>query len=205
MNFTIDTKGLEDTSQWLEAQAKGELKFGIVKGLTDCANGARDEVVRGLPGKFSLRTAWWKPRTRYGFNVDKATKQNMQATIFTRAGWMEMQEEGGTKLPHKKHIAIPTNEVRRTKKELIRKGEKPRSLGNKAFKITTRQGDVLLANRTGKGKRSVLRILYNLVKRAKVEPRLHLFDTVREYVNTKGIRHILSGIEYALRTSKRVK
>lgn len=203
MRITVSVEGLKETQQWLDALAKGELRFGVAKGLTDLAGKARDEVVWDLPNRFTLRTAWWRPGSRYGFNIQKATKQSLEASIYTRAPWMQLQEEGGTKVVSGKRIAVPTAQVRRTKRSLIPQSQKPANLGNKAFKVTTKSGNTMLATRVGKGKRSELKMLYSLVPRAQVPPRLHFHRTVTEFVNKHGAQYLLRGIEYALKTAKR--
>ncbi|MBV5330595.1 MAG: hypothetical protein JZU65_23690, partial [Chlorobium sp.] len=150
----IKTVGIEKTEAYLKALASGELRFGIAKGLTSLAN-------EELPQRFTLRTRWWD-RGPYSIKTEKATKQNLTSKVFTMAPWMVMQEEGGTKLPTKsKRLALPMADVRRTKRDLVQKSQKPRAL-TKAFLIHTKSGNDFLAVRVGRGKRSSMRLMWLL-------------------------------------------
>lgn len=204
MDIRINIEGLKETRQWLDALANNQLAYGVAKGLTDLANAARDEVVWDLPNRFTLRTAWWQPRSKYGFNVERATKKDHRATIYTRAPWMQLQEEGGIKRAPGR-VAIPTrgdNGIRRTKRDLIPANMKPHALGPKAFKIPTRSGQQMLAMKVGKARQSKLRFLYTLKQQVHVPARLHFYETVLAFVNRNGNKYILAGIDHALRTAK---
>lgn len=202
----IKVEGLKETTAYLEALSKGELAFGIAKGVTDLANAARDEVIWDLPNKFTLRTAWWKPGSMYGFNVQRASKTMPMATIYTRAPWMQLQETGGVKRSSAHRLAMPTRGdggIRRTTRDLVPKNLKPGALGSKAFVMHTKRGFDMLAMRTGRGKTSKLRFLYTLKPQANIPARLHFQETVRKFVNNKGNSYLQRGIEYALRTVRR--
>ena len=89
-----------------------------------------------------------------------ATKANPTVRVYTKAPWMQLQETGGIKQISGKRLAIPLVKkpgsrlgvqfgVKRTKKDLVMKSQKPQALGSKAFIIKGKKGD-LLATRTAK-------------------------------------------------------
>lgn len=201
MEINIDISGLKETQQYLDALEKGELRFGVAKGLTSIVGGIRDKVKQDLPTKFTLRTTWWD-RGPYSIKTEKATKQNLVAKVYTTAPWMRLQEEGGIKAAPGKRLAMPMLDVKRTKRDLIRANQKPRALSN-AFHMKTRSGLDVLAYRTGKGKRSVLHMMYMLKKSANIKQRFGFQSTARQVVDKAGLLHMIEGIKYALETSKR--
>jgi hypothetical protein len=199
--MSVNITGLKETQTYFDALAKGELRFGIAKGLTSLAGGIREKVREELPGRFTLRTKWWD-RGPYAIKTEKATKQNLMSRVFTMAPWMVLQEEGGTKTASGKRIAIPMPSVKRSKKDLIRANQKPRAL-TKAFKIHTKSGNDFLAIRTGRGKNNRLQLMWLLEKATKIKPRFGFQVTAQRVIDRVGLMHINEGIKYALETSKR--
>jgi len=198
----IDISGLKETENYLKALASGDLAFGIAKGLTSLANGIREKIKEELPQKFTLRTSWWN-RGPYSIKTEMATKQNLTSKVYTMAPWMQMQEEGGTKIPTKsKRLALPMPDVRRTKRDLVQKGQKPRAL-TKAFLIHTNSGNDFLAVRVGRGKRSVMKLMWLLERSATIKKRFGFHETAQKVIDRVGMTHINEGIKYALETSKR--
>ncbi|NTV50955.1 MAG: hypothetical protein HGB32_15375 [Geobacteraceae bacterium] len=198
----INVSGINETAAYLEALAKGELRFGIAKGLTSLANGIREKVKEELPHRFTLRTRWWD-RGPHSIKTEKATKQNLTSKVFTTAPWMQMQEEGGTKLPTKsRRLALPMADVRRTKRDLVQKSQKPRAL-TKAFLVHTKTGHDFLAVRIGRGKRSTMKLMWLLERSVNIKKRFGFHETAQLVVDRVGLTHIEEGIKYALETSKR--
>jgi len=203
----VDTKELEEAM----ARAGRELRFSMAKALTDTAKVIQARVLIDLDAKFTLRTGWYKPSTPYGIKIKGATKDNLESEVYTKAPWMQLHEYGGVKTAKGKRIAIPFTArqgrapgvvygVKRTKRDLVMNSQKPRNLA-KAFILQGRRGD-LLAMRTGKGNKAVLRILYALEQKAVIKKRLGFRDVANEVIreNWRGIFE--RAVEYALKTSK---
>lgn len=154
----------------------------VVKTLNYLAYDSRDSFIKSqLPDKFTLRKAWWKPGNQFGFNVQKATTANMTATIYTAAPWMSLHELGGNKLPRLEHIALPTEQVRRTKRDLIMKSQRPMAL-KKAFFLNTDDGGEVLAMNFGRGKNRITKVMYTLRHKTHVWPRLRFKKYIEQYV-----------------------
>lgn len=191
---------LPEVKSFVTDLQRKQLPFALAKALTTLANEARADVVSGLPSKFTLRTTWWKPGNRYGFNVTVANKKDWPkptAEIFTRAGWMAMQETGGIKKPKGQHIALPTANVRRTKRSLISASNRPMALRN-TFKVMGRGGDEVLLQRIGRQEK----VMYLLKPKAKVNSRLAFFNTIQRRTNSHWLRIFNEQFDRALKTAK---
>ena len=163
-------------NKMIENVAAKQLPFAFAYTLTLTANDARQEIVRTLPEKFTLRTGWWKPYSYLGFNVRKATKRRLISEIYTRAYFMRWQEEGGIKTPDGQKIAVPTVNVRRTKSNRIPLGKRPSALlrqsKNPAFFMNTKSGSVLFRRVTKQ-----LTAMYVMTRQARIKRRLGMHDT----------------------------
>jgi hypothetical protein len=209
--FKIIETGLKEVVRALE-RAEKEIQFATAKALTKSAQDVQAAVIDKLPEQFTLRTGWYKPNTPYGFKIRMATKQDLEAVVYTKAPWMLLHEEGGTKRSAQgKRLAIPFNYrqgsvpgvafgVRRTKRDLVANSQKPRNL-KKAFVMQGQHGD-LLATYTGRGKNRVLQILYALEQQAKIKKRLGFEETARKVLREAWRKNFDDALDYALRTSR---
>jgi hypothetical protein len=111
-----------------------------------------------------------------------------------------MQEDGGVKTA-KGLIAIPTIDVRRNKKDIITKGNRPRMVKG-AFKITMKNGQQAIAKKVGRGKNKRLVILYWLEKQAKIKGVYKFHDIGMKTFEDNIEVDMKSAIDYALSTAR---
>jgi len=175
---------------------KKQLPFALSKALNSTAERIREATLKGASDVLTLRGNWWKPRTKYGFNVKPSTKTRLVADIYTKADWMVMQEEGGIKTA-KGMIAIPTVDVKRNKKDIITKGNRPRAIKG-AFKVTSKNGNEFIAKRV----RGKLVVLYWLEKKATIKGVYQFHDIAHKTFNEFMSKDLGDAIEYAMRTAK---
>jgi hypothetical protein len=175
---------------------KKQLPFASSLALNRTSEKARDIYVKDLPGKITLRKSWWKPGNRFGFNVKNSNKTNLTAVIYTRAPWMALHETGGTKTPQKKALAIPHANVKRTKRDLISKANKPAGMKNKFIKVVN--GQPLLFKRLNKG----IKLMYTLVPSAKIKAVLQFRNTIKKDVNRIFPDEFNKAFDEAMRTRK---
>jgi hypothetical protein len=177
----------------LDAIGQKQLPFAIARALTQTTKEAQAAVRADMPRKFTIRRQW----VVQGIRIIPATKANLTAILYTKDPFMERQEGGGVKtgkpgggnftsnnLPSKTgfpvrgvgrgRVAVPTQNVLRSKRDIIRRSELPAGLGSKAFVIAGNAGTQLLARRFAKGKRAGLQVLYVLKGQTFVKPRLEL-------------------------------
>jgi hypothetical protein len=178
------------------------INFGIARGLTRLAKDGQSAVLGALRGKFTLRGTWFQQQNRFGIKIQPAKPNDLVAAVQTRADWLEKQETGGDKTSIQGHsIAVPTDQVRRNKRLIIPRGQRPPGLGSKAFVLQTKHGPVL-AQRITRGKRKGIIILYGLERKVKIK-KVDVFEKpIEKVVGRRGQRIIEQSIVEALATMK---
>lgn len=201
LNFKMEVTGIKEATRFLNDLQKRQIPFATAKALTDTANQARGEIVKHLQSTYTLRTPWYKPGTRYGINVAIAKKNNLVAEVFTRAPWMARHEEGGLKLPAGRNLAIPSAFVKRTKRELISKANRPRNLKN-AFLVRSKSGQETLFQRVGRGRNRTIRPMYFLERQAEIKPTLQFAEIAQKVGKERWKKIFAAALDFALRTAK---
>ncbi len=192
MNIETNAK---DIQSYIDSAGK-QLPFALSKAINSTADRIREATLKGANDVLTLRGTWWKPRSKYGFNVRPSTKRNLTAEIYTKADWMVQHEDGGIKTA-KGLIAIPTIDVKRNKKDIITKGNRPRNIKN-AFKVTTKQGNSFIAKRV----RGKLVILYWLENKATIKGVFKFHDIAKQTFDKHFESDFRDAVDYALRTAK---
>ena len=199
MEMKIEIKGLKETIKFLDDLSKSQLPYATARALTMTAKDVQTEIIRTLPNRFILRSNWYQQSNALGFRVKSATKNNLSAIVGTAADWMPLQEEGGTKIPRGKMLALPSLNVRRNKREKIVKSQRPRALlaSGKAFI----KGDVIYLRYGGK-KNKHLRLMYTLQPKADVHAALHFLETGKKIIDQKFNQNFGTAMNDALRTMR---
>lgn len=177
------------------------INFGTAKGLTQTAKEGQSAVVGALKGTFTLRGKWFEQSNRFGIKITPATKTKLTSEVKTAADWLEPHEEGKDKTPQGNTLAVPTDQVRRNKRLIIPRGQRPKGLAAKAFVLQTKRGPVL-AQRLKRGKRKGLIILYGLEKSVKIKKQSTFYDPIRKVIDRRLEKNIRDGIAFALKTMK---
>lgn len=183
------------------AEAK-QFRFAVAKALTVTAAQVQAEVRQNMPGRFQIRKDW----VIKGIKMEKATKDDLTATVYSRDAFMGLQEVGGPKDPRGHYLAIPTISVRRTPRELIRKSDRPKALGEKAT-IVDYNGKKWLALRSGPyhkrlRKEGRLRLMYLLIPVAQIQKRLGLGEDAMKVVRMRFSQNLKDALEYAMSKPK---
>lgn len=177
----IDLKSeLPKLGKWTDTAVK-QLPFATSQAINDVAFMVRSNVRDEMPRRFTIRRDWV---TRQVDVVQKATKDKPNALVGPKpqVDFLARQQTGGAKLPRGNWIAIPTQAVRRTKSQMISKADRPAALGNRVHVERVGRSTFLAltgtkgakARKGASGNR--LRLLYLLVPRAQLEPRLGLSE-----------------------------
>jgi hypothetical protein len=171
--ITVTAKGDPDFDK--------QTRFALASALTLTAKEAQAASIREIEGSFTIRTNWDKPSNIFGVRVQPATKQNLVAIVGTAADWLEkfMRHPEGVvvDLPQGKYFAIPTKNARRTKRDIIQKGQRPLALlGKRDFIIKTKnKGILVLFQRRGRGRNSQMIAMYVLYPARKIHEKDVLF------------------------------
>jgi len=149
-----------------------QIPFAISKALNGTADVVRDFEVVNVWEKFKNRRDWWKPRTKFGMNITPSTKDNLVAMIYTRAPWLRLQEEGGTKTPGRyAEILVPAPDIRQSTSRLIPITLSPRKVLANMEKYHAFWIGNNIWQRTGPGKDGV-RVLFFGMSSAHIPARL---------------------------------
>jgi hypothetical protein len=182
------------------AEIAKQLDFGTALGLTNTAKQGQEAVVKALGDTFTLRGGWYLQSNKYGIRIVPARKDKLESHITTAADWLELHEDGGTKTAEHGRLAIPTDNVRRNKRLVIPRGQRPAALrGKRTFVLQTKHGAVLF-QRKGKGKRSKIVALYNLEPKAQIKKQSTFYEPIENVVDKNLAENILAGIEKAFAT-----
>lgn len=178
-----------------------QINYGTAVGLTKTAKEAQGAVIGALQGTFTLRGSWFQPGNRFGIRIKPATPADPSAEVRTNADWLLPHEEGKNKTARGGNIAIPTDQVRRNKRLIIPRGQRPRGLGAKAFVLQTKKGPVL-AQRISRGKRKGLVILYGLKPSVRIRRQSTFYEPIRKVIDRRLMKNITREIDHALRVMR---
>lgn len=193
MKIRIDVKSSVPNA----ADVMRQVKFGTAVGLTRTAQKAQAAIVDKLRDSFTLRNRWFEKGNRYGIKIRPAKVTTMEAEVYTAADWLELHEDGGNKKPRKRFLAVPTDNVRRSKSGIIRKAMRPKNLVN-SFLITTKSGNTILYQRKGKGKKSRLLAMYVMVPSAKIAKAGTFFEAAKKEIESVQEQLVSKEVELAI-------
>jgi hypothetical protein len=178
------------------------INFGLAVGLTKTAKEGQAAVIGALKGAFTLRGTWYQHGNRFGIKIQPAKPTNLEAAVQTRADWLLPHEEGKDKEPRSgQHLAVPTDQVRRNKRLIIPRGQRPKGLGSKVFMLQTRHGPVL-AQRLKRGKRKGIVVLYGLERKVRIRKRPTFYPPIQKVVQRRLNFNVQREVEKALRTMR---
>jgi len=182
-----------------------QLNHGIAIGLNKTAEHIRESELKAVNSIFTIRGNWWKPKTVFGFNVKYAKKNDQSAEIFTRADWLNLHVTGGIKTPKGNNLALPTNVVKRNKKDIITRSNRPKNIkGSFKINVTTKTGKHLtaIAKKVGRGKNKKLVIMYWLERNAKIKKEYDFYEIGKKVFDRNVKIYINEGIEQSFRTAR---
>lgn len=161
-------------------------RFALASSLTLTAKEIQTVTIKRIESSFTIRNNWDKPTNMLGIRIKPATKEKLEAWIGTAADFLEkfVREPEGSivlKLPQGNFIAIPTSNVRRTKKDIIRATQRPQRIRGKRDLVLPMQSGrgFVLFQEQGRGVKRKLVALYLLVRRAKIREKDVLFGPAK--------------------------
>lgn len=197
----IDLNGIAETARFVKNVQK-QVAFAASKAINRTAIEVQNhEVQKELPGSLKIRSPWLKPRTKFGVNIRFASKARLFASVGSQAPWLALVEKGGTKLPPRKALPIPTDNIDTSRRR--KRGEKPKALlaTKRAFVLKLKKGGGGIFMRMGPGKNQ-LKALYIFKDQAKVDDILNFFEAGRDVVNRRYISIFSDELTRAIATAK---
>ena len=203
ITFKVDQSEIGRMKQLLDSWGKGgQLEFAVARALTRTAASVQAETRAQMPGRFTIRRPWVIQQIK----MKPARKGRLVAEVYASeaADFLGLQETGGTKDPRGRYVAIPTSMVRRTKRDMIRKSDRPRNLGDRAEIVEYNGNKFLALKRPRKGANGQrLRFLYLLEPRANIDERLGLRRDGERVVRAMFGPHLRQSIIAAVQTARR--
>ena len=94
--------------------------------------------------------------------------------------------------------------VRRTPKQLLAKADRPKNLGDKAGIVEVNGKKYLALKRGRKSKRNgvQLRLLYRLIERAQIKPRLKMRDDAEGVIKAQFAKNLEQAFVAAMKTAR---
>lgn len=146
----------------LMALCEKDVLFVAAKTLTKTAQAAQEQIKQHLRATFVLR----KPNFEKSIKVRPATKQTLEASVYTMAGFATLQQTGGRRVAKTGQLAVPQyDDLRHIK--AVRKTNQPGS-----FVMNLKNGGMVIARRSGKE----IEILYHIKNFALVPKRFEMLE-----------------------------
>lgn len=201
MDLNITLHGLEVWAAKIRNLPK-QIRYATAVALTKSVDAAQETILARTRDVFTIRKNWLTPGYKFGINRKMARADDLSAEVYTLAPWMFRQEEGGLKLPKGEHLAVPQQGVRRTKKDLIPAGQKPKAL-KRSFVVWKTKSGPMLFQRVGRGKSSTIKPMYAFEKSVHIEARWQFVRTGIAKVKQVYGKIFTAAIKDALGTARR--
>ena len=185
-------------SQLRSVSEAQNFRFAAARAVTRTAVEVQSEIRRNMPGRFTIRRQW----VVKGIVVDRATKQDLTATVRSRDKFMGIQEVGGPKSPLRQYLAVPTRLVRRTKTDMIAKSDRPKNLGDRAAVVEYAGRKWLALKKARRTSGGALRLLYLLVPRANIRERLGLRRDGMRVARERFLQNLRDSLAAAVASSR---
>ncbi len=173
-SFRIKVKGNTlEASRFVMELARDQVPFATAAALTELAREARDAQRVAIRERFTVRSKRFASTFRHT-PAEKRDWPKTASVVGVLDEWAARHEEGGTVTPSKAgRWAIP-GVIKRTRSGKIRRERKPSALI--AAGIAFERDDAILLRRKGSKR---LRLAYTLSRRARLDKRLKMGETVR--------------------------
>ncbi len=219
------TVKLSSALRSLDQVRQKQIPFATAKALNETALNVQKAERAQLEQGFKLRRRDWAFRNIKINRGDFATKSRLRAIVRiespgggARSDILGKFEDGGIKRPRMgSRIAIP-GEVQRTKTGIVSKGLRPSALnfrpvgGNsrsnvmkgdkRTFLIRKPGGRGVILQRTGRGKRAGVRVLFFFRPSVRIDRRLRFHDTAVKTVQDTFNRNFGRAFAEAIRTAR---
>mgnify|MGYP006908236344 CR=1 FL=1 len=181
------------------ARVRRQVPFAAAQALTTTAfSGRRRVVERTYPQAFEVRN---KGFARRAFRVKKARKTDLVAAVFDDLGRANLllHARGGVKRPRGGSLAVPSKNVRRGTRGVV-KGQRPEALrGNpKVFKKRLRKPEPALWQETRRG----LKLLYTMERAVRLRRRFRFEEDLTRLVRAELPINYRRALAHAIRTAR---
>ncbi|MDA8122258.1 MAG: hypothetical protein M0Z38_06805 [Deltaproteobacteria bacterium] len=208
MELKIEIQGIDKMVRDLHALGSQRIPNYVARAITGVADKVQTAMIEEAMQNLTVRGHWIRPGTKYGINRKAATKNNLEATISTKAPWLVEQESDVIHKPRESEfLIVPFPQVRssRTETAPIPRRLTPARMGDKLVRIRTKKGPVLfqrVKGAAGRGKArktiSMLVPMWALEKTVRIPKRVHVLDVAQRVANEHAEKSISQAIAAAI-------
>jgi len=194
MSFIIDIRSdINKIARHMDDFERKQIPFAISLTLNRLSVFSQEYICKRIPVIFNNSRKWWDKHQRTGIKVAFSDKYNLVTSVYTKAPFAHIQEEGGTKRPYRSSmIAVPTSNIPRKQRSskalrLERGNRAVFRLGKSIYKrISNRQ----------------LQKLYSLTPEARIKARFGFKKMVIDVFNKQFDRIFTKSFNFALDTAR---
>lgn len=214
---------VREIERGLDKVGRQQFPFAMSKALNATADQFQERQRAGMQKRFTLRRKPWVDRSVKRGKGDFATKKKLEAIVRIetpgdkgRSDVLTQHEDGGTKRPRSgRTLSVPAD-VRRGKTGVIPKNLRPGALNlrpwgesgtvmrgdRRTVLIRTGNDRGVILQRTGRGKRAKLKVLYRLKGSVPLKPGLEFFKTAKIVVNDRLVENVRRELDRAISTAR---
>lgn len=204
---------IKDVAKHLDALAQSQLPFATAKAITQTGLDFQKAERARFKQIFTERRADFIEKQGVKLIGGIATKAKPSITfgVDPKASFLDKFELGGPRPTRTGSIMIP-EDVKRNKRDIVSRGNRPRSLldskkrsgAGGVFLLTTQRGKLApgLYQRTGRGGRGGVILLYALEKKAQIPASLEFEQTFQTIVKKNWQTNFQTALADAIRTAK---
>ncbi|MDY6790521.1 MAG: hypothetical protein SWH54_04550 [Thermodesulfobacteriota bacterium] len=175
---------------------KKQVPFATARALTWTAQDVQKWLIKKIPSIFNVTKKWWLKQQPTGIKIKPAKKNYLVSSIYTKAYFANLQEEGGTKRPTRsKNLVIPTKKVPKSRRKAG--GAAVMLKGKKVF--STARG---IYRRKGGKKSRTIELLFHKERSANIKPRFNFRQTAHSIATRMFKRNFLRSLAGALKTRR---
>ena len=187
---------VKQVANMLNKYQRRQIPYATARGLTWTVQGAQRTIINDLSNRMTKTRKWALKQQPTGVKITPAKKDNLTASVYTRAHFAENQEEGGTKFPYKgRALAVPTARVPKSR----RKSGGARIMMKQKKTFANRRG---IYRKKGGKKNPSIEKLYTLTTSARIMPRMRFRQTASMYCVNRFQYHFMRSLRMALRTAR---
>lgn len=180
-----------------------QVTFALAQTLTGVVKEAQGVSISNVESTFTVRNNWDKPSNAMGIKALPATKTDLSAALVTRADWLIPHEGGEDKTPEGRALAIPSKNVRRSKRDIIQRSQRPKALrGKRDVVLRLKGGGLGLFQRKGRGRNGKLVFLYTLAERARIRRQPTVVEPAVKVFERKFDKLFFDNLRKALRSAR---
>lgn len=199
---------IKQFSKHLDGIQKKQVPFATARALTWTAQESQKDIQTAIPNIFNVTKKWWMKQQPTGVRITPAKKTDLEAVVYTKAYFADLQERGGIRTPYQGGgLLVPTDRVPKygrkaggagkvlAGKKILRKGGKPD--GSPVLKMKSGKQGVFRR----KSKKTI-ELLYTYIPRAQVRARFGFAKMAKQSAMQNFDKKFVRSLKAAIKTAR---